>query len=107
MIILGISSYFHDSSACLIKDGKIIAAIHEERFTRVKHDNSFPINAIKSCLEISDTDLCSVDFVVFFEKPFIKFERIVEIATRTAPSVGDSSLNQCRYGLNINSFRKD
>ena len=85
MIILGISSYFHDSSACLIKDGKIIAAIHEERFTRVKHDNSFPINAIKSCLEISNIDLGSVDFVVFFEKPFIKFERIVEIATRTAP----------------------
>ena len=107
MIILGISSYFHDSSACLIKDGKIIAAIHEERFTRVKHDNSFPINAIKSCLEISDTDLCSVDFVVFLKNHSSNLKELLKLPLELHPSVGDSSLNQCRYGLNINSFRKD
>ncbi len=77
MNILGISAFYHDSAACLIQDGKIVAAVQEERFTRKKHDFSFPINSINYCLcegGISGKDL---DFVAFYDKPFLKFERIL------------------------------
>ena len=75
--ILGISCYYHDSSAALLKDGIIVAAAEEERFTRVKHDVSFPINAIKYCLESQNITINDLDYVGFYEKPFIKFERMM------------------------------
>lgn len=85
MKILGISAYFHDSSAAVIIDGEVVAAALEERFTRKKHDNSFPMFACKYCLEEAHISLSDIDKVVFFEKPFLKFERIIENAIRHAP----------------------
>jgi carbamoyltransferase len=78
MNILGISAFYHDSAACLVQDGKIISAAQEERFTRKKHDSSFPKNAIGYCLENSGLDQGDLDFVAFYDKPFLKFERILE-----------------------------
>ena len=85
MYILGISCYYHDSSACLIKDGKIIAAAEEERFTRKKHDNSYPINAIKFCLEYEQIKSNDLDYVCFYEKPLLKFQRILNQHLQMAP----------------------
>ena len=68
--ILGISAFYHDSAACLVEDGKIIAAAQEERFTRKKHDASYPYNAIEFVLKFSNIKLSNVDYIVFFEKPF-------------------------------------
>ena len=77
MYILGISCYYHDSSAALLKDGIVVAAAEEERFTRKKHDANFPINAIKYCLESQHLTMNDISFVGFYEKPFLKFERIL------------------------------
>ena len=85
MLILGISAFYHDSAAALIDDEKILAAAQEERFTRVKHDLSFPINAVNYCLEEAGVSLDEIDNVVFFEKPFIKFERLLETYISFAP----------------------
>lgn len=85
MFILGISAFFHDSAACLIKDGKIIAAAQEERFTRKKHDASFPKNAILFCIRFADIDPEEITSVVFYEKPFVKFERLLETYLAFAP----------------------
>ena len=85
MYILGISAYYHDSAACLIKNAEIIAAAQEERFTRKKHDSSFPSNAINFCLTYEKIDLESVDYIVFYDKPFLKFERIFETYLSFAP----------------------
>ena len=78
MNILGISAYYHDSAAALLKDGEIMAAAQEERFTRIKHDHEFPINAIKYCLAETGIKVSDLDYVAFYDKPFIKFERIIE-----------------------------
>ena len=83
--ILGISAFYHDSAACILKNGEIIAAAQEERFTRVKHDPSYPFNAIEFVLEQSNLKLNNVDFIVFFEKPFLKFERLLETYVAFAP----------------------
>ncbi|MBW1854986.1 MAG: carbamoyltransferase [Deltaproteobacteria bacterium] len=85
MNILGISAYYHDSAACLIQDGRIAAAAQEERFTRKKHDFSFPKNAIQFCLQNSGLKRSSLDFIAFYDKPFIKFERILETYLTYAP----------------------
>ncbi len=85
MYILGISAFYHDSAACLVKDGEIIAAAQEERFTRKKHDASFPKNAIKFCLKFAEINPNAIDSVVFYEKPFIKFERLLETYLAFAP----------------------
>ena len=85
MYILGISAFYHDSAACLLKDGKIIAAAQEERFTRIKHDHSFPINAVKYCLEYEKIDISKVNNVAFYDKPLLKFERILETHLAYAP----------------------
>lgn len=77
MYILGISCYYHDSSAALIKDGKVIAAAEEERFTRVKHDNSFPKESITFCLESEKITIDDIDYIGFYEKPLMKLERIL------------------------------
>ena len=83
--ILGISAFYHDSAACILKEGKIIAAAQEERFTRKKHDPSFPDNAIKFVLKYANLKLSDVNQIVFFEKPFLKFERLLETYVAFAP----------------------
>ena len=93
MFILGISAFYHDSAACIIKDGKIIAAAQEERFTRKKHDQEFPMNSIKYCLEETRINSSDLDLITFYDKPFLKFERILETYLAFAP-------------LGINSFLK-
>ncbi|MES2966085.1 MAG: carbamoyltransferase [Bdellovibrionota bacterium] len=85
MKILGLSAYYHDSAAALLVDGEIVAAAQEERFTRKKHDDSFPANSIRSCLEIASLSLDDVDHVVFYDKPFLKFERLLETYLAFAP----------------------
>ena len=78
MKILGISSFYHDSSASLLVDGKIVSAVQEERFTRIKHDYRFPSNSIKYILKENKICLNDIDHIVFYEKPFLKFERLIE-----------------------------
>jgi carbamoyltransferase len=73
MNILGISAFYHDSAATLVRDGDIIAAAQEERFTRKKHDNRFPLNSLNYCLEAGDITAEQLDYVVFYEKPLLKF----------------------------------
>jgi carbamoyltransferase len=85
MYTLGISAYFHDSAACLLKDDVIIAAAQEERFTRKKNDESFPALAINYCLAEAGISLSAIDYVVFYEKPFVKFERLLETYLAFAP----------------------
>jgi carbamoyltransferase len=85
MYILGISAFFHDSAACLLKDGVIVAAAQEERFTRKKNDERFPTFAVRYCLREVGIGLNEVDYVVFYEKPFLKFERLIETYLAFAP----------------------
>src|SRR3989304_10511197 len=83
--ILGISAFYHDSAAAILIDGKIVAAAQEERFTRKKHTSEFPINAIKFCLEYSGYNIDELDAVVFYDKPLLKFERLLETYYSFAP----------------------
>ena len=85
MFILGISAFYHDSAACLIQDGNIIAAAQEERFTRIKHDSAFPANSIKYCLKEAKISPDQIENIVFYEKPFLKFERLLETYLAFAP----------------------
>lgn len=93
MKILGISAFYHDSAACIISNGEIIAAAQEERFTRKKHDAGFPKNAILFCLEEANITLSDLDAVVFYDKPFLKFERLLETYYSFAPKGLISFLN--------------
>ena len=86
MYILGISAFYHDSAACLVKDGEIVSAAQEERFSRKKHDNGFPRRAIDFCLNYSGIDVSGLDLVVFYDKPFLKFERLLESYVAYAPA---------------------
>ncbi len=83
--ILGISAFYHDSAASIIEDGKILAAAQEERFTRKKHDSSYPFNAVEFVLKFTKNKLSEIDSIVFFEKPFLKFERLLETYVAFAP----------------------
>jgi carbamoyltransferase len=85
MRILGVSAYYHDSAAALIEDGRVVAAAQEERFTRRKHDASFPENAVNYCLSEGGVPISSLDAVTFYEKPFLKFERLLETYISAAP----------------------
>ena len=85
MKILGISAFYHDSAASLIQNGDIIAAAQEERFSRKKHDLSFPINAIKFCLESTSNKISDIDYIAFYDKPLLKFERLIETYLSFAP----------------------
>ena len=76
--ILGISAFYHDSAAALIVDGKIIAAAQEERFSRKKHDSSYPFHSVEYVLKEARLKLSEIDYIVFYEKPFLKFERLLE-----------------------------
>lgn len=95
-VILGISAYYHDSAAAIVVDGKIAAAAQEERFTRKKHDARFPESAVRHCLREAGMTLADVDYVAFYDKPLIKFERLLETYIHYAPK-GHLSW-QCRYG---------
>jgi len=85
MNILGLSAFYHDSAACLVRDGEIIAAAQEERFTRKKHDASFPEQAVRYCLRESGLNVNELDYVTFYEKPFLKFDRILHTYLTYAP----------------------
>ena len=96
--ILGISAFYHDSAAALVIDGEIIAAAQEERFTRKKHDPSYPVNAINYCLSEAGLSLEQIDYVAFYDKPFLKFERLLETYIAFAPKVYSHSEWQCQFG---------
>jgi carbamoyltransferase len=83
--ILGISAFYHDSAACLVEEGKIVAAMQEERFSRRKHDSSFPAEAVSACLKMGGCSIGELDAVVFYEKPFLKFERLLETYSDHVP----------------------
>ena len=85
MYILGISAFFHDSAAALIEDGQIIAAAQEERFSRIKHDDGFPAQAIRFCLDFASLSIDDLDCVVFYDKPFLKFERLLDTYLAYSP----------------------
>ena len=105
--VLGLAAYYHDASATLIDDGEIIAAAQEERFTRKKHDAAFPSNAIKSCLEEHALRLADVDYIVFYEKPFLKFERLLETYISFAPRGIRSFNTALPIWLREKLFQKD
>jgi carbamoyltransferase len=85
VLILGLSAYYHDSAAALLVDGRIVAAAQEERFTRRKHDARFPASAIRFCLEHARIAPDAIDAIAFYEKPFVKFERLIETYLAFAP----------------------
>ena len=85
MNILGISAFYHDSAACILKDGNILAAAQEERFTRKKHDPRFPKNAVQYCLGEANVTAEHLDYVVFYDKPFLTFERLLLSYLTVAP----------------------
>src|ERR1700745_521779 len=107
MRILGISAFYHDSAAALVEDGHIVAAAQEERFTRKKQDARYPENAIGYCLDEGGLTLDELDYVVFYEKPFVKFERLLETYLAFAPR----GLGSCRVVLPLwlkeKLFQKD
>ena len=105
--ILGISCYFHDSAAALIKDGEIVAAAQEERFTRKKHDHSFPINAIKYCLESQDLTLNYIEAIVYYEKPLLTFERLLETYMATSPRGVRSFIDAMQVWIKEKLYIKD
>jgi carbamoyltransferase len=86
MYILGVSCYYHDSAAALLHDGMLVAAADQERFSRIKHDNDYPGQAIRFCLQQAGITGADLDYVVFYEKPLIKFERILMTALGTFPA---------------------
>ncbi len=106
-VILGISAYYHDSAAALLVDGDLIAAAQEERFTRKKHDQSFPLQAIQYCLEEASIGLKNVDYIVFYDKPLIKFERLLETYLSYAPRGFLSFLSAMPVWLKEKLFLKD
>src|SRR5687768_6108119 len=85
MTILGISAFYHDSAAAIVQNGEVIAAAQEERFTRKKNDSSFPINASRFCLEYANVSINELDAIVFYDKPLLKFERLLETYYAFAP----------------------
>jgi carbamoyltransferase len=107
MRVLGLSAYYHDSAAALLEDGRILAAAQEERFTRRKHDASFPRHAIASCLEVAGLELGDVDCVAFYDKPFLKFERLLETYVAFAPRGFRSFRMAIPLWLREKLFQKD
>src|SRR6266404_6336291 len=107
MVILGISGFYHDSAAALVEDGHVVAAAQEERFTRKKQDASYPENAIRYCLDEGGLDLDDLDYVVFYEKPFVKFERLLETYLAFAPRGFGSFRMALPLWLKGKLFQKD
>lgn len=106
MYILGISAFYHDSAACLIRDGEVIAAAQEERFSRKKHDPSFPCEAIKYCLDHAGISPNELDYVVFYDKPFLKFERLLETYLAFAPKGFGSFITSMPTWIKDKLFQK-
>lgn len=106
MNILGISAYYHDAAACLVVDGEIIAAVQEERFTRKKHDSDFPVNALQYCLAEAKLTPGAIDYVVFYDKPFLKFERIFETYLAFAPKGFSSFITSLPVWIKDKLFQK-
>ncbi len=106
MRILGISALYHDSAAALVQDGRIVAAAQEERFTRKKHDSRFPVNAIAYCLAEGKTSLGEIDYVAFYDKPFLKFERLLETYLAFAPRGFESFRKALPVWLKEKLFQK-
>ena len=104
--ILGISAFYHDSAATIIKDGKIISAAQEERFTRKKHDSGYPYNAVQFVLNNSNLKLDDIESIVFYEKPFLKFERLLETYVANAPKGFLQFSKLCQVGFEKNYFKK-
>ena len=104
--ILGISCFYHDSAAALLKDGEIIAAAQEERFSRKKHDSRFPRNAISYCLKSQAINLSDVSEVVYYEKPLLTFERLLETYLGAAPRGGRSFVAAMQVWLKEKLFLK-
>ncbi|MGY9063427.1 MAG: carbamoyltransferase family protein, partial [Rhodospirillales bacterium] len=107
MRILGVSAFYHDSAAALIEDGYILAAAQEERFTRKKHDAAFPKQAITYCLEEAGFTLDQIDYVAFYDKPFLKFERLIETYLAFAPRAFQSFKMAMPVWLKEKLFQKD
>ena len=107
MYVLGISAYYHDSAAALLHDGQIVAAAQEERFTRKKHDAGFPKNALEYCLQEAGIALGDVDYVAFYDKPFLKFERLLETYVAFAPRGFESFRMAVPVWLREKLFLKD
>ena len=106
MYILGISAFYHDSAACLLKDGEIIAAAQEERFTRKKHDLAFPTNAIQYCIKEANIESSELSNIVFYEKPFVKFERLLETYLAFAPKGFKSFIRAMPIWIKDKLFQK-
>ena len=102
--ILGVSAFYHDSAACLVVDGEIVAAAQEERFTRIKHDFAFPTNAIEYCLAEAGISAKDLNAVAFYEKPFLKFERLMETYLAYAPRGLSSFMKALPLWLNQKLF---
>ena len=98
MYILGSSAYYHDSACVLLNNQEILAAAQEERFTRIKHDPSFPKESIKYCLKEANISLEEVSYIAFYDKPLIKFERLLETYLNEAPAGFTSLSCQCLFG---------
>lgn len=107
MIVLGISAYYHDSAAALVKDGVVVAAAQEERFTRKKHDAGFPVHAVKWCLNGAGVSASDVDHVAFYDKPFLKFERLLETYLAFAPRGFTSFSKAMPVWIGEKLFQKD
>jgi len=104
--ILGISAYYHDSAACLVRDGEIIAAAQEERFTRKKHDAGFPTQAVRYCLREGGIGVKDLRYIAFYDKPLLKFERLLETYIAYAPRGISSFLKSMPVWLNEKLFQK-
>jgi carbamoyltransferase len=107
MKILGISAFYHDSAAALVMDGEIVAAAQEERFTRKKHDSAFPHKAIEFCLQQAGCDISEIDYIAFYEKPFLKFERLLETYLAFAPKGYKSFAMAMPLWIREKLFQKD
>ena len=107
MKILGISAFYHDAAAALVIDGDIVAAAQEERFTRTKHDSGFPTNAIRFCLEHAKLRPADLDYVAFYDKPFVKFERLLETYLAYAPRGFESFRQALPVWVKEKLFQKD
>ncbi|MDJ0872164.1 MAG: carbamoyltransferase N-terminal domain-containing protein, partial [Gammaproteobacteria bacterium] len=107
MQIIGISAYYHDSAAALVENGHIVAAAQEERFSRKKHDARFPVHALRYCLDEAGASLANVDYLVFYDKPLIKFERLLETYLAYAPDGFRSFLAAMPVWLKEKLFLKD
>ncbi|CAJ0858974.1 7-O-carbamoyltransferase [freshwater sediment metagenome] len=107
MLILGVSAFYHDSAAALLRDGEIVAAAQEERFTRIKHDSAFPENAVRYCLTEAGVTGADIDHVVFYEKPFVKFERLLETYLAFAPKGFESFRKAMPLWIGEKIFQRD